>query len=114
MNRAQGFIKFLFWTYRDCRNLDLRRRLKQGEFWLIRADECIASDVLIPMRRRIIDSGRPVVLADSYENMVKPGAVFFLRSTPELSEEACRILHGTWEDIPNTLRQKLLTEYGLT
>lgn len=66
------------------------------------------------MRRRIVDSGRSVVLADNYESMVKPGAVFLLRSPTDLNEEVCRILHGTWEDIPNTLRQELLTEYGLT
>jgi hypothetical protein len=66
------------------------------------------------MQRRIVDSGRSVVLADNYESMVKPGAVFLLRSPADLNEEVCRILHGTWEDIPNTLRQELLTEYGLT
>jgi hypothetical protein len=62
----------------------------------------------------MIDSGRPVVLADNYREMVKPGAVFFLRCTTELSEEVRRILHGTWEGIPEKLRQGLLTEYGLT
>jgi hypothetical protein len=60
----------------------------------------------------MINSERPVVLADNYESMVKAGVVFFLRSSTQLSEEDRRILHGTWELIPQARRQKLLTEYG--
>jgi hypothetical protein len=65
------------------------------------------------MQRRIIDSGRPVVLADNYESMVGPGVVFALRSTMGLSEEVLHVLHGTWELIPGALRQKLLIENDL-
>jgi hypothetical protein len=56
------------------------------------------------MRNSNIDSGRQVVLADNYEVMVKPGVVFFLGSTPELSEKVRRILHGTWSLIPDRVR----------
>jgi hypothetical protein len=113
-NWVKDFIRFLFWAFRGCEDLYIRHRLQQGHFWLVLADECSASGNSLFKRNSIIDPGRRVVLADNYQETVMPGVVFFLRSTPQLSEEACSILGGTWGFIPDTVRWNLLVENNLT
>jgi len=91
----------------------LRRRLQRGEFWLVPADEFNRPGNAQSVRDSMLDLGRQVVLADNYRNKVKPGAAFFMRSTPAFTEEFRRELHGTWRLISDEVRQGLLEEYDL-
>ncbi|KIW15915.1 hypothetical protein PV08_05965 [Exophiala spinifera] len=116
--KTQDIVRFAFWAFwafRGSSDPHLRLRLQRGEFWLLPEYGCSApSGNYVPLRYSIVDSGRQLVLADNYERTVQPGAVFYLRSPPDISKEACDVLHATWGAIPGDVRQQLVAEFGLT
>ena len=84
-------VTFLLFVFKDCSNIDLRRRIECGEFWFV---ACYEGN--IAHSRRTIGS-LPAILADTWEENARPGRTLYMCAN-DLTPRELEVVHKTWDE----------------